>query len=615
MVAQENPATQQLLDDIYQTSINDSIEKSVDFWKAQAKLLKYAQNPIALAKIDYYIARNFAPIDLDSAEFYVVRATETLEKHKGFENEKALVYNGLGNIANARGKIYLSAYYYNKITAMIDANPDVDIQDKIKAAYYLHSSQANWSTGKKERGYQQNLKALTFAKNINDDEYVKFRIYSQLFSSGLIKEEDTTLKSYLENVGRLANTQETKRYYHEHKAQWYEYKGKYDSAQIYLKKSLAYDTIQPESNRILNNIFVTYSNLLINAVKLGDISKAKKYISAINQIKNKHENENFDQSKELVFLDGLKEYYQLISDFENYKKTTEQIISLNNEIHEKSEIRAVQEMSSMYQLKAKEKSIKQLSTTMEEKDTQLQLTKTLLMAMVIAALLATIGFLYFNFKRKNKQLQQQADTVILQQKLLRTQMEPHFIFNTLSTLQSLIRLDKKEMSIKYLSQFSRLLRNSLEMSRKDWVILQEELDTLQSYMHLQQLRFENLFQYQIETDEALDSSSIMIPPMLIQPFVENSILHGFKGQKNGGKLHIHIKELNDKILQVSIKDNGKGFDKNDIPHQDQSFSGTIAKERLEILAKKNKSVAQYTIESEKTKGTKVVLELPMREKF
>lgn len=193
-------------------------------------------------------------------------------------------------------------------------------------------------------------------------------------------------------------------------------------------------------------------------------------------------------------------------------------------------------------------------------------------------------------------------------------MEPHFIFNTLSTLQSLIRFEDKKQSIKYLNQFSRLLRNSLDMSRQDWVVLEEEIETLVSYINLQQMRFEDLFDYKINIAEDVDDTAMMIPPMLIQPFVENSILHGFKSETKAKTwlLEIKIQKLDESLLQIIIQDNGKGFDKTDSNVSNKSFSGTIAKERLEILAKKNKSKAQYKIETSKDNGTIVRLQLPFK---
>lgn len=116
-------------------------------------------------------------------------------------------------------------------------------------------------------------------------------------------------------------------------------------------------------------------------------------------------------------------------------------------------------------------------------------------------------------------------------------MEPHFIFNTLSALQSFVRLDKKEEAIKYLNQFSRLLRSSLELSRENLVPLGEEMEALNNYLSLQQMRFEDAFTYKVIRPEGEDTCAIMVLPMLVQPYVENAILHGI--DLSDGSAHIH----------------------------------------------------------------------------
>ncbi|WP_375562554.1 7TM diverse intracellular signaling domain-containing protein [Bernardetia sp. OM2101] len=215
---------------------------------------------------------------------------------------------------------------------------------------------------------------------------------------------------------------------------------------------------------------------------------------------------------------------------------------------------------------------------------------------------------------QKSELQQGYEKVVLEQKLLRTQMAPHFIFNTLSTLQSLIRFQESQKAINYLNLFSKLLRSNLELSRQDIVSLEDEIETIHNYLSLQQIRFKDYFTYEIQTPNELEIDTLFIPPMLIQPFVENSILHGFDGEK---KWHIDIKitELAEtKQLQIEIVDNGVGI--HTTPKKNhKSMSGDIAKERLEILSKKYKIPTDYQIFSEQGKGTTVCLKLPIIDGF
>ncbi|MND87527.1 Sensor histidine kinase YpdA [compost metagenome] len=189
-------------------------------------------------------------------------------------------------------------------------------------------------------------------------------------------------------------------------------------------------------------------------------------------------------------------------------------------------------------------------------------------------------------------------------------MEPHFIFNTLSALQSFIRFDEKEKSIKYLNQFSRLLRSSLELSRKNYVPLDQELEAIENYLSLQQMRFEYSFAYEIISPDT-DTSTLLIPPMLIQPFVENAIIHGIGNHSDKGFITLEI-VLHENQVLAKIIDNGKGYqDKASIDTNHQSLSGAIARERLEILARENKVKTNIEITSD-NKGTIVLLTLPLK---
>jgi LytS/YehU family sensor histidine kinase len=168
-------------------------------------------------------------------------------------------------------------------------------------------------------------------------------------------------------------------------------------------------------------------------------------------------------------------------------------------------------------------------------------------------------------------------------------MEPHFIFNTISVLQSLVRQNERELSIKYLSQFARLLRISLENAREELVPLKVEIEALQHYLSLQQVRFRNVFTYTIDTYEgyADEADELLIPPMLLQPFVENAIQHGMAGMKdNAGKIRISIRK-DAKTLRFLIEDNGQleTHLRQTDPVKKNSLSTTITRERLALLSR------------------------------
>jgi len=211
--------------------------------------------------------------------------------------------------------------------------------------------------------------------------------------------------------------------------------------------------------------------------------------------------------------------------------------------------------------------------------------------------------------QRQKRLREEQAGAMLQQQLLRAQMEPHFIFNTLGALQRFIRFNEQELAIRYLGHFSRLLRSNLELSRQSFAPLTEEIEALENYLALQQMRFDQAFQYEIRCNDP-DTEGVFVPPMLIQPFVENAILHGIRLMGEQGMVRIDV-EVEEKCVVVRIEDNGSGMTGAKEAKEHPSLSGTIARERLAMLADEEGVDAGLEI-LEGNPGTIVRLVLPAR---
>ena len=170
---------------------------------------------------------------------------------------------------------------------------------------------------------------------------------------------------------------------------------------------------------------------------------------------------------------------------------------------------------------------------------------------------------------------------------IKAQMNPHFLFNALNTIQSYIYLNDKESAIMYTSKFSDLTRNILEMSTKDTITLDEEIKSLTLYLELEKMRFEDTFNYEVNIDRELNRDYIKIPSMLVQPYVENAIKHGLLHKKNNRVLKLTFKKENNLVV-IIIDDNGIGRKRsqelNKIKNRmHQSFAMEANKKRLEIL--------------------------------
>ena len=168
-------------------------------------------------------------------------------------------------------------------------------------------------------------------------------------------------------------------------------------------------------------------------------------------------------------------------------------------------------------------------------------------------------FVYCFFSTQNKTKMFENQISLLEAQSLRAQMNPHFIFNILNGIQSILILKTDEEISKYMGHLSNLLRMTLELSKKEAISIQEEVEYLKSYIELQCLRLNNRFDYCIDLKMEESASKIFIPPLLIQPIVENAILHGIIPSKNKGVLIVTIKEEPEGIYIIT-EDNGVGVE-------------------------------------------------------
>ena len=225
-------------------------------------------------------------------------------------------------------------------------------------------------------------------------------------------------------------------------------------------------------------------------------------------------------------------------------------------------------------------------------------------------------------KREHEVAQLHQQKTELEMQALRAQMNPHFIFNCLSSINRFILINKTEEASDYLTKFSRLIRMALHNSEKSLITLESELEALRLYLDLERLRFKNAFNYSITFINTIDINTVYIPPMLIQPFAENAIWHGLMHKKGIGNLEIQLC-ANDKILTCAIIDNGIGRNMATVlnsrsAEKNKSMGIAITTGRLALLNKSKNEAAVFNIEDlmdehGKGCGTKVVLTMPFKD--
>ena len=244
--------------------------------------------------------------------------------------------------------------------------------------------------------------------------------------------------------------------------------------------------------------------------------------------------------------------------------------------------------------------------TQENLKQELELNKKnkLILGITVGLLLLLCVVIYQKSRNSSLELKQQ--TLELEQKILRTQMNPHFIFNTLTAIQNKVFDNQPLQQVTFISKFATLIRQNFNLVNQKEISLTEDIDALTNYIETQQFRFNNKFDYVINIGENINPDKIKIPPMMLQIFVENAIEHGLKSTINKGKLIINIKAKKD-FVKFEIIDDGVGFSKHEVTEE---HAIDVFKKRLQL--RKLGEEKLFSIQSSGVNlGTKVVFELKL----
>ncbi|NMH28115.1 tetratricopeptide repeat-containing sensor histidine kinase [Flavobacterium silvaticum] len=245
-------------------------------------------------------------------------------------------------------------------------------------------------------------------------------------------------------------------------------------------------------------------------------------------------------------------------------------------------------------------------------------TQLLLFGIFGTLLLLGLILVLYNRMQVKKRLTLQKEVAEYEQKALHLQMNPHFVFNCLSSISSFIVQNGTDSALKYLSKFSKLMRLTLEYSKDSLIPIDKEIESLQNYLELEQLRFHNIFKFTISASDNVEFN-MGLPPLLIQPFVENAILHGIVPKETGGKVDVYFDVENDQLI-CTITDDGIGIEKSKELRQNsvtahKSMALQITRKRLEIMESATSRAANIEITDRSAfgeNGTKVSLKLPVQ---
>lgn len=275
-----------------------------------------------------------------------------------------------------------------------------------------------------------------------------------------------------------------------------------------------------------------------------------------------------------------------------------------------SNLREERERLIDFQRASIEKAQKERKIIELQKDRQLFISIIFIVAIIF-------GVVIFILRIQQNRIKQEQREAELSQTLLRTQMNPHFVFNAMSVIQSYIYENDPEKSSQFLVKFSRLMRLILENSPKEFIPIELEIEILDKYLATQKMRFENRFEYTLDISDDLLFNKAMVPPMITQPFIENAIEHGQLHTVKDGHIIVQMRADGQSLL-LRIEDNGVGRQKSQKTKKirtHKSMAIDITKERIEIINKKykfNGSLVFEDLNKEEQTGTVVKLVLPLR---
>lgn len=315
----------------------------------------------------------------------------------------------------------------------------------------------------------------------------------------------------------------------------------------------------------------------------------------------------------------LSELYNKTDDYKSAMFYYKNAIELEKTIFNERNMQYVSDIIIQYENEAKNKEIKALSSENEIVKSKLERNQKIFWFTLLGLLIIAGIVIAYN---RNQQLKQEKQILTLEQDILRSQMNPHFIFNSLNSIKLYIINNEKENAVYYLNKFSKLIRKILIASTEKEMTLEDELDTMKLYMNIENIRFSNEIDFQIEVDKSINTSNIRVPSLILQPFLENALWHGLSSKENNKEITLKVTKPSADFVTIIITDNGVGrkesgrINDNKILKR-KSVGIAITRARLANFSKGFDNDYKIDIEDLYDKngvanGTRVIVNIPIR---
>lgn len=391
----------------------------------------------------------------------------------------------------------------------------------------------------------------------------------------------------------------------------YIYQKKYEEANSIIEDAL--QRALKENDQFY--IAISYINYGLSELKLNNLDAAKTHLNKGLEIAKQF---NL-KSSEIEAYKYLSEIYELSGQYDAALNTYRKHVTLDETLTNERNIQYVNDLIIKNDTEKKNNQIKELASENEIVNLRLEKNKrTLLLSLLGTSLVfITLYVLY-----RQRQLKNEKKILTLEQEMLRNQMNPHFIFNSLNSIKLYIINNEKENAVYYLNKFSKLIRKILIASTEKEISLGDEIENMSLYMNIENIRFSNEIDYKEIIDKHLNTSSIKVPSLILQPFLENAIWHGLSAKTQNKKIELVAQKTHDNHVTITITDNGIGRVasekiKNEKKIKRQSVGINITKARLENFSKDFKE--DYSLEiidlydkNHFATGTQVILNIPIK---
>lgn len=393
--------------------------------------------------------------------------------------------------------------------------------------------------------------------------------------------------------------------------------------QIYLKQKRYKEALQiikptiKEAEEIGDQYYLAMANLNYGwALKEeGNIKESRKYVEkALKQ----------SQDRNMGYF--VAESYRVLAEISekggNYKEALKfyKLFSENEDKYlNESNQRYVADLILKYDSERKKSQIDILEKENEIANLKLEDNKKIFSIAVIC--LSLLGGIFFFIYRQNR-LRREKEFLALEQKMMRSQMNPHFIFNSLNSIKLYIINNEKDKAVYYLNKFSKLIRTILATSKEKDITLQEELDTMELYLNIENIRFSNKIKFEMHVEDGIETTGIRVPSLILQPFIENSIWHGLSSKEGLKIIKMKVSRYSNKEFLIEIEDNGIGRQKSREIKKSKTLNNKsigldLTKQRLDNYFKdseKEHSLDIVDLSDNKGEacGTKIVLKMPLK---